>query len=251
VSKRDIKDRLETIRICTDGSVETVIAYWLIERVAEHLLKVAPGLFWRPYYNTPLVPMLRAHADTEVIRIHAFLCGWALCKGCRAVGKKKLATCSTELCGKPLTDGLSLRGLEDLKNHRDVAGHPLTWHLDRAGVRKFVDTKRDRFDVRPALLWDIHRSIVDAQIAAGAPASVLDVTISPYRTGVVHSILSLCMRPGLPPFDETALVESMTKLWMKARGQFEKHPDGQFPRPTDAELDATFGKFKKAWEDSR
>ena len=224
----------------------------LVDRAgAEHLLKVAPQLFWRPYYNTPLVPMLRAHADTEVIRLHAFLCGSALCTGCRAVGKKKLATCSTALCEKPLTDGLSLRGLEDLKNHRDVVGHPLTWHLNRTGARQFVDTKRDRFDVRPALLWDIHRSVVDAQIAAAVSATVLDLTITPYRTGVVHSILSLCLHSGIPPFDETALVEAMTSLWKKARVLFEKHPDGQFPRPTDAQLKATFAKFKKAWEGSR
>jgi hypothetical protein len=85
--------------------------------VAQRLLTVAPELFWRPYYNTPLVPMLRAHTDTEVVRLHAFLCDSSVCKSCRAVGKKKQSTCTNDLCDKPLSDGISVRGLDDLNNH--------------------------------------------------------------------------------------------------------------------------------------
>jgi hypothetical protein len=243
--------RLETIRICTDSSVDTLIAYWLIDRVAHHLFSAAPGLFWRPYYNTPLMPMLRAHADAEVIRIHAVLCGTSLCKTCSAAGKKQ-NTCVDGRCGKALTDGLSLRGLGDLKNHRDVLGHPLTFQLDRPAVRKFVDDKRHVADLRPALMWDIHRSIVDAQIAAGvAGATVLDVTIGPYQTSVLESILRLCWKPDVPPFSDVALAEWMTDFWRKDRVDFEKHPDGQLPRKTDAELEAIYKKMKTAWEESR
>ena len=231
MSKRDIKDRLDTIRICTDSSVETVVTYWLIDCMMHHLMHTGPELFWRAPYNTPIAPMLRARADQEVVRLHVFLCGSVLCKTCRAVGKKKLATCSTDLCGKPLTDGLSIRGLEDLKNHRDVVGHPLTWHLDRAGIRKFVDKKRDRFDIRPALIWDIHRSIVDAQTAAGATASVLDIEIGRYETEVLDSILRLSMRPGLPLFDHDALTNSMTALWKKNSGRVRE--TSRWPIPSE------------------
>ena len=171
------------------------MAYWLIDRVAHHLSSAAPKLFWRRYVNTPLMPMLRAHADAEVVRMHAVLCGTSLCKACSAAGNKQKA-CADGRCGKALADGLSLRGLEDLKNHRDVLGHPMTFQLNRPAVRKFVDDKRDVADVRPALVWDIHRSIVDAQIAAAvAGAAVLDVTIGPYQTAVLESILRLCWKP--------------------------------------------------------
>ncbi len=250
MSGRDIKGRLETIRICTDGSVATVIVQWLIDAVAGHLLQVAPAMFWRPYYNTPLVPMLRAHADREIIRFHAFVCGSALCKTCRAAGKKR-STCTNDLCDKAMSDGITLRGLDDLKNHRDVLGHPLTHQLERPKVRKFVDDRRDREDVRPALMWDIHRSIVDAQTAAGAKAKVVDVTIGPYQTDVLDSILRLCLQPHHPPIERDVLTELMTALWNKARVEFERHPDGRFPRKTDAELGALYEKMKKAWYDSR
>jgi len=187
------------MRICTDTSVETLIVYWLILGIADHLSAKAPGLFSRPYYNTPLVPMLRGHADEQIVRIYAFLRGSALCKICRATGKKQ-KTCAEARCEKPITHGISIRGLDDLKNHRDVIGHPLTWQLDRAGVRKFVEAKRDRRDVRPALVWDIHRSIVDAQVAAGVSASVLNPKFGPYQTQVLDSILRLCLRPAFPQY---------------------------------------------------
>jgi len=246
----DVKRRLETMRICTDGPVETLIVHWLTQGIANHLLSKDPGLFSRPYYNTPLVPMLRAHADEQIVRIYAFLCGSPLCKTCRAAGKKQ-KTCVEARCQKPITHGIAIRGLDHLKNHRDVLGHPLTWHLDRAGVRRFVDSKRDRNDVRPALIWDIHRSIVEAQVAAGVSATVLDLKISPYHTEVLDSVLRLCLRPEVPAAPDAVLTEYMNALWKKTRVWFEKHPDGQVPRKTDAEFAAIYDKMKKAWYASR
>ncbi|HEX3695944.1 MAG TPA: hypothetical protein VH374_11195 [Polyangia bacterium] len=248
----DLESRLKTIRVCTDTSVETVITYWLIRRVAGQLFAAAPGLFWRPHYNTPLSPMLGAHADAQVIRIHAVLCGSAVCNDCRAAGqKKKQPTCSKDLCGKPLADGISLRGLEDLKNHRDVVGHPLTFQLDRAGIRQFVDARRDRTDVRAALVWDVHRSIVEAQLAAGAPTSILDIRVGPNQTAVLASILKLCLRPEAGLVGDAPLAQWMTEAWKKDRPWFEKHPDGRYPRKTDAELHALYERMKKDWEASR
>lgn len=247
---RDVQGRLRTMRVCTDGSVSTLIGCWLMNRVASHLCTAAPGLFWRPYYNTPLVPMLRALADAQIIRIYAMLCGSALCKSCRMAGKHQSA-CTKPLCGKSLAEGIGLRGLEDLKNHRDVLCHPLTFQLDRAGVRKFVDADRDRADVRPALVWDIHRSIVEAQAAAGMSATVVDIDMGPYQSTALASILRLCWREGALPFSDAALAEWMMEFWKKDRVAFEDHPDGQFPRKTDAELAALYEEMKAAWEKSR
>jgi hypothetical protein len=247
----DTKDRLETMRICTDGQVETVISCWVIEVVAQHILSVGPELFRRPWFNTPLVPMLRARADEQVVRMHAVLCGTSRCKTCHPTGKTQ-KTCTEPRCGKPITDGISLRGLDHLKNHRDVLGHPLTFQLDRAAARTFVADERDRHDLRPAVIWDVHRSIVDAQIAAGAPATVLDLKFGPEQTQVVESILALCLKPGTPPpIPSDVMPDFMAKIWEKARVEFEKYPDGQLPPKTDAERKATFEKAQKAWLDSR
>ena len=194
--------------------------------------------------------MLSAYANEQVVRLHAVLCGTSLCKTCRAAGRKQKG-CANVRCGKSLTDGIALRGLDHLKNHRDVLGHPLTFQLDRPGVVKFVEDKRDRRDVRPALAWDIHRSIVDAQVAAGEAATVLDMAISPYQTNVLDSILRLCLKPGIAPMPEDWLTDLLTNLWKKARVDFEKYPDGQFPRKTDAELAAVYEKAKNAWFASR
>jgi len=43
----------------------------------------------------------------------------------------------------------------------------------------------------------------------------------------------------------------MSAYWTKARVAFEKHPDGQVPRKTDAELAAIYDKMEKAWYESR
>jgi hypothetical protein len=247
----DVAGRLKTLRVCTDSSVETLVANFLVDRVANYLFSAAPGWFWRPYYNTPLAPMLRAQSDAEVVRIYAMICGKSFCKSCRASGKKKQPTCGKDLCGKSLADGLQLRGLDDLKNHRDVLCHPLTFQLDRAEARAFVTAKRHRADVRPALVWDIHRSIVDAQAAAGVSATVLDIKIGPYRTAVLEGILRMCWLPGHDPIPDASLNELMSKFWAKDRPWFEKHPDGRSPRKTPEELKALFEKMKKAWKDSR
>ncbi len=246
----DAVGHLKTMRVCTDSSVETLVGCWLIERVASHLFTAAPSLFWRSYYNTPLRPMLRSHADAEVMRMYAMLCGKALCDDCRTAGRRQQA-CAKRLCGKALAEGMCIRGLDDLKNHRDVLCHPLTFQLDRAAVRQFVDADRDAADVRPALIWDIHRSIVEAQVAAGVSASVVEIKIGPYQTGVLESILRLCWRDGVPPFGEVALTEWMREFWQKDQVDFEKYPDGQIPRKSAAELEALYNKMKNDWEKSR
>ena len=43
----------------------------------------------------------------------------------------------------------------------------------------------------------------------------------------------------------------MMEFWEKDRVDFEKHPDGQLPRATDAELDALYERMKTRWERSR
>jgi hypothetical protein len=236
--------------VCTDIHVETLIVCWLIEGIARHICSKTPELFWRPYYNTPLVPMLRAHANQQVLQMYAVLCGTALCKTCRAAGNKQKG-CADVRCGKPMTRGISLRGLDDLKNHRDVLGHPLTFQLERPRARQFVDQKRDRYDIRPALVWDIHRSIVEAQTAAGVPATVLKPSIGPYQTAVLDSILRLSMNPGGPPIGEDFLAVLMSSLWTKAQVHFERYPDGQSPRKTDSELKEIYEKMKAEWYASR
>jgi hypothetical protein len=245
---RPLQRRLEGARVCTDNLVETVITCWLVERVASHLFQAAPRLFELPYYNTPLVPMLRDHADAAIVQMHAVLSGDSLCKSCRAKGAKQKA-CTGSPCGENLARGMGLRGLEDLKNHRDVIGHPMTYQLNRAGVRKFVDAKRHYADVRPAVIWDVHRSIVDAQLAAGASATVLDVKVGRREASVLDCILRLCWRG--PDWGEPALIEWMTEFWTRDRTWFEAHPDGQYPRKTDKELDEIFQKWKAGWEESR
>ncbi|HEY4395827.1 MAG TPA: hypothetical protein VGP64_17285 [Polyangia bacterium] len=248
---KDVKDRLRDMRIGTDSEIETLIHCWVIELVAQHLLSAGPELFWRPFYNTPLVPMLRARAHEQVVWVYAWLCGSALCKSCHPTGKKQ-SSCTKVRCDKPLTDGTTLRGLDHLKNHRDVVGHPLTHQLDRAAVRKFVADKRDRRDLRPAVLWDVHRSIVDAQIAAGDVATVLDVKFGPNETQVLDSILRLCLKPDVPPpIPDAAMPDFMAKIWEKGRVEFEKYPDGQLPPKTDAERKAIWEKMKGAWAASR
>jgi hypothetical protein len=245
-----LQSRLETLRVGTDHVVETVIACGLIDRVVDHFFRTAPQFFSIPYYNTPLWPMLSDHADASVIRLAAVLDGTSLCKNCRAAGARhKQKNCVSATCEKTLTDGIALRGLEDLKNHRDVLGHPLTFQLSRPGVVRFVAAKRHYADARPALVWDIHRSIVDAQVAAGTKATVLDITPGAREVIVAASMLRPCWCG--PKIEDALLLECLRKAWTMDRVAFENHPDGQFPRKTDEELDAIYEKEKAAWERSR
>ena len=71
------------------------------------------------------------------------------------------------------------------------------------------------------------------------------------QTTVLESILRLSWKPDVPPLGEVALAEWMADFWSKDRAEFEKHPDGQFPRKTKAELKAAYEMMKKEWEESR
>lgn len=243
----DTKDRLETIRVCTDTVVEKLIRCWVIEAVAHHMYSTTPELFWRVPHNTPLGPMLKSQADEQVVRLHAVVSGKSLCGTCRAAGNKQKA-CPDVRCGKPLADGISLRGLDDLKNHRDVLGHPLTFQLDRPAARQFVEDKRDLYDLRPAVVWDVHRSIVEAQVAAGViSATVLEITFGPDQTNVLDSILRLCLKPGIGTMPEADLADIMAAVWEQTRSDFEKFPDGRLPPKTDAQRQAIREKMKSDW----
>lgn len=114
---------LKDLRLFTEHDVEVVIRNHLMVRVADHICTAAPRLFWRPYNDSPLLPPIHAQTDRAILSIYSFLCGRSLCFTCKP-HKKKLANCTHLLCDRPMADGLPIRGLVDLKNHRDVICHP-------------------------------------------------------------------------------------------------------------------------------
>lgn len=68
---------------------------------------------------------------------------------------------------------------------------------------------------------------------------------------MLDSILRLCLKPDIAPIPEAAMAPFMTAVWQKDRAAFEKYPDGQFPRKTDAELKAIYDKMDRSWFASR
>jgi hypothetical protein len=223
----------------------------LVERVASHLATAAPGLFARPYFQSPLNSFLRPRVDAAILWMHAMLCERSRCFACRAAGKKKQPVCTNPVCDVSLVDGYAVRGLDDLKNHRDAICHPLTHHLDRKGVVQFVDERRDTHDLRAALVWEIHRSLNEALTAAGDPHSDLDISIRGDVTYQLDALLRPCWKPGVSPASEQALKEWLEETWLKDRVAFEKYPDGQFPRATQEERKAAWHARVKEWEESR
>jgi hypothetical protein len=245
----DTISALRAVRIGTDFQVGTIIANHLILTVADHICTSAPGLFSRVYYNSPIVPALNAQSDNALVWIYTAICGTALCKTCRATGKK-LPSCDNGLCDQPWPGIELLRGLTDLKNHRDVVSHPFTHQLDRRGVRAFIEERRDSEDLRPALVWDVHRSINDALRGLGSPEPELCVTIHDDTCGTLECLLSLCLRKEVQPIGLVALREWLEDAWRVSKPHLEAHPDGRLPKKTSEDYDKIFKTWIKRWEET-
>jgi hypothetical protein len=243
-------ERLKTAREFTADQVETVIKAHLIRRVADFLLRAAPELFAHLYYNSPLFPLLRSHADAALVRMHAMLCGRALCRDCRP-NERKQPGCTNENCGRSWTDGFPIRGLVDLTNHRDAICHPFAHQLTRKRVVKFTEDRRHTRDLQAALVWDIHRSLNEALTAAGDPHSDLDIAVRGDTTYQLDVILRRCWKPGVAPASEQALKDWLEEAWRKDRAAFARYPDGQLPKKTEKEMTTNWRAFVKEWEASR
>jgi hypothetical protein len=242
---------LKDLRLFTEHDVEVVIGNHLMVRVADHICTAAPQLFWRPYNDSPLLPSIHAQTDRAILSMYSFLCGKSLCSACKP-HKKRLTNCAHLLCDRPMTDGLPIRGLVDLKNHRDVICHPLTHQLDRSGVCRFVGEDRHYRDVRAAIVWDIHRSMNQALTAAGEPPDDLEIDMENDTCSVLACVLSLCWKPGVTAVGVTELKHLMEESWRKDRIAFEKHPDGQFTKErTYEKYVGILKQWSKAPEDGR
>jgi hypothetical protein len=126
-----------------------------------------------------------------------------------------------------------IRRKEDLELHRLALSHPATvgWHKKRMQI--FADADRAGYDWRPALVWDLQRSINDELKRNKREVYNETITVSYDMAAALHTILDLSRCPECEIPSRDKLFEYMQREAPKYQALLEAHPDGG--RDTEAE----------------
>lgn len=129
----------------------------------------------------------------------------------------------------------TIRRKEDIFLHRNALSHPATvkW---RKKMIPFIEAKRDAYDLRPALLWDLHRSIND-ELRASGEKPTFEALVGTTEMGIMlRSILDLARGPGLELWPVDAYTMYLADAAPKYVAGLEKHPDGKIEVPSEVRL---------------
>ena len=131
----------------------------------------------------------------------------------------------------------TIRRKEDIFLHRNALSHPATvkW---RKKMVPFIEAKRDAYDLRSALLWDLHRSINEELRASGGAPSFEALVATPEMGLMLWSILDLARGPGLKLWPVEAYTFYLADQGPKYIDELEKAPDGRIEPPSDAPFQA-------------
>jgi hypothetical protein len=106
-----------------------------------------------------------------------------------------------------------LRGTLDLEFHRHALSHPRTVRWRKSGMQEFFDAKRHWKDNRPAIVWDLQRSINEEMVKVRLTPKLSSVPVTPDLAILAATILRCSVKvesvPAIPP--ETMLLEWMEK----------------------------------------
>jgi hypothetical protein len=123
----------------------------------------------------------------------------------------------------------NLPGTLDLEFHRHALSHPRTIRWRKRGMQQFFDAKRRWKDNRPAIVWDLHRSINKEMVKVGLTPKLTSVPVTYEMAILVSSILRCSVKaeslPTIPP--EMMLLEWMEQerdKWLKILEQIRPSP---------------------------
>lgn len=95
---------------------------------------------------------------------------------------------------------VTIRRKADLFAHRNSISHPVTVKWRRPEMQAFNDEHREWLDLRPALIWDMQRSINEELKLAGRQIHNDEVDITPEMAMLLDLIFKLSARPEALPF---------------------------------------------------
>jgi hypothetical protein len=125
---------------------------------------------------------------------------------------------------------VNIRGRPELERHRDALSHPATLQWRRPDRQAFHNENRVWLDLRPAIIWDLQRSINEALQARGQRTYNDDIPITHEMSEMLHLILQLSVNEGFQPHDPGTLLPFLTQAKERYLQTLEAHPDG---RPQD------------------
>ncbi len=120
----------------------------------------------------------------------------------------------------------TVRRKGDLRLHRHSVSHPMTVVWSDKKMQAFADADRDGYDLRPALVWDLQRSINEELRKHGRKTYNESFTITRDMAVALHMILDQARNPAyaIPTVDQ--LFVQLQERAPHYQAHLEKHPDG-------------------------
>jgi hypothetical protein len=124
----------------------------------------------------------------------------------------------------PITATVRRKG--DLRLHRLALSHPMTVRWTDKKMQAFAEAGRDGYDWRPALVWDLQRSINEELRQHGRKVHNEAVPVTYDMAVSLHAILNLSRLPTYEIPTPELLFAYMQAEVSKYQAAMEKHPDG-------------------------
>ena len=105
----------------------------------------------------------------------------------------------------------TIRRQEDLDLHRDAVSHPATVKWRRKDRQAFFDAQREWKDFRPALIWDLQKSINEELRANGQRTHNEEINVTMAMADMLRSVLALAANDGYAPPETPGLLEWLGK----------------------------------------
>ena len=202
------KRAIRTLSVLTWGEVHDVLQTGIVMLAANHFLYQDPEhhRFERNPANTLPYRALRALQDSAIVHIAETL-------------KTEKSAISPRV-----------RRQDELRNHRDAVSHPTEISWRRKEMQPFSDEGRTWLDHRPALVWDMHRSINELLRDVGEEPRLETITPTKSMAMMLSSILALSFKANCPIPDEQVLLEHLSRSAPDYIRQLESRPDGRSSR---------------------
>jgi hypothetical protein len=174
--------RLEMVKLCTSLEVQFALQCSIVTFAADHIFQRTRDSFTMNPGNTLPYMAIRALEERSIVHI------------AEALKQKRL-----------FPEGTAIRKRMDLIMHRHSLSHPLTIKWNQSWMQEFFDQRRMWRDLRPALVWDMQRSINDEFRRYGVTEENDNIYVTTAMAMCLELILKLSMRT-------TSSVPSLTEL---------------------------------------
>ena len=163
--------RLKMVKLFTSLEVQFALQCSFVTIAADYLFENMLDLFASNPGNTLPYMAIRALEERSVVHI------------AEALTQKKL-----------FPEGMTIRKKIDLIMHRHSLSHPYTTKWKKPSMQEFSDQKRRWRDLRPALVWDMQRSLNDEFRKYGLTLENEDICVSTAMVMCLELIFRLSMK---------------------------------------------------------